>query len=311
MTNKREATLEPTNSRAESSSLTLRQPTFWAAKQVQIVYECGEYTCDGPRVPYSRLRRFSKRARRELKGATTWTVRCQHYKQDRMLNEIFEWFMTLPDHDPPGDFVDSGYHPELDPRNEWIPQLSWEDLLLLDHTLDYLHLREPLDNKKVRNIIWNSLTLGELETNPLSADDMHLAWHLLQFKAEWIREAAEFDPPVQTSLPEKRQQERGSTSSTAVEGVANSTVDQELVHLLGGWEARNSALMRNMIRKVVAYLEKRGGDEFDKFITDLRNLEGDHPGEHNSLLRQGMTTVYSTRNLRLGFESMEDSIQAK
>lgn len=84
-------------------------------KYVNISYSCGDYICDGQlRFPYSRLRRFSKRARRELRtagaacpvgGTIPWTVQCQHYEQDLLLDKIFAWFQKLPNAEPRSDFV--------------------------------------------------------------------------------------------------------------------------------------------------------------------------------------------------------------
>ncbi len=143
---------------------------------VNIIYSCGIYACKGQsRFSLSRLRRFSKRARRDLgptaSGDVDWIVQCQHYKQDLLLDRIFAWFPELLDREFRRDFVHRGYHSAIDRKDEWIPLLPWKHLLLLDHSLDYLHLREPLDNKTVRCLIWQ-LSLDKLKIRPLSADNV-------------------------------------------------------------------------------------------------------------------------------------------
>lgn len=84
-------------------------------KFVNIMYSCGDHECNGQiKFPYSRLRRFSKRARRELRsagaacqpgGTIRWEVKCQHWQQDMLFDRIFDWFRTLPNTEPSEDFV--------------------------------------------------------------------------------------------------------------------------------------------------------------------------------------------------------------
>jgi hypothetical protein len=139
-------------------------------KTVHVQYVCGDFLCDGPTITYSRLRRFSKRARRELQGGATWTIRCQHYSQVPLFDKILEWFRVLPDRDVRADFVDAKHHPAIDSEDRWLPQLSWKELLLLDHCIDYVHLREPLDTRKVRGLLWGRLE--KLHEEPLTAEDV-------------------------------------------------------------------------------------------------------------------------------------------
>lgn len=142
---------------------------------ILIKYDRGDWEQTGPTISRARLLRFSKRAARELRpDSTTWIVYCQHYLQPPFFDRIFAWLKQLPLRPAPRNFVENKVHPELDPDNEWMPQLVWLDLVLLNHCIDYVHLREPLDNKKARRQIWNKLDPDstELDKNTLYVEDV-------------------------------------------------------------------------------------------------------------------------------------------
>jgi hypothetical protein len=199
--------------------------------------------------------------------------------------------------------VHRGYHPAIDPQDEWLPSLNWKELLLLDHTLDYVHPREPLDNKKIRCLIWQLLTLDELEANPLTPGDVYLVWNLLQFKTGWVQEAAIHEDVAKPTVAASGQgQNRQVSSSSAMSGLSmSSTLEEEIVEAFNGWETKNSALMRNVIRKVAAYLEKQGNDAFERFINDLDGLIRRDASSGNSVQLGGLIRkVYEDRNSRPG-----------
>lgn len=200
--------------------------------------------------------------------------------------------------------MNRGDHPVIDPEDKWVSGLSWRDLLLLDHSFDHLHLREPLDNQKPRQAIWRKLALSELRVNPLTAEDVHLAWHLLQFLSRWNRESAGADDQASPAQTETRS--RGlscQASGTSVLNPSNisSTLDEEFAKVFEGWTNKNGALMRNMIRKGTAYLECMGIDAFDQFIAELEILG---KKEVNSDLVRLFKKVFDGRNIRPAMRSV-------
>jgi hypothetical protein len=70
--------------------------------------------------------------------------------------------------------------------------------------------------------------------------------------------------------------------------VASSSLNDELLECFIGWERLNSALIRNMVRKVAAWLEDIGGDEAYNVYADLLRMQAlastEHAAEPNDVL---------------------------
>lgn len=132
---------------------------------------------------------------------------------------------------------------------------------------------------------------------------MHLAFHLLQFKSKWVHEAT-VDSDVMISPRVAQQgQIRMASSSSLTSGIStSSSLNDELLDVFEGWETLNSALIRNMIRKVATWLENGGGDEpYEAYVQKLRDTAqaGDHHAEEdNTLLITALGIAYDDRKKR-------------
>jgi hypothetical protein len=266
---------------------------------VQIIYQTlsGD-EAEGPKISYARLRRFSKRARRELRGSKTWIVRCNHYQQQDFFNALFIWFNNLDD-DVRTAYQYTGMdsakkYPEIDKNNEWIVNLSWKGMLLLDHSADYLHLREPLDNRKTRTMLFEYLDPTAFAQVPLPAVDLHLAYFLLQFKSKWLQEAR-LDPDEMIKPKEHTNGESTTVTKKKSKSGTPSSLDNNFTTFFNGFEERNKSLIAAMVRRTAQWLLDDGDDALLAYVAQLEQEAkecDDHEEENNGPLIAALSAAY-------------------
>jgi hypothetical protein len=93
----------------------------------------------------------------------------------------------------------------------------------------------------------------------------------LQSKAQWVVQAAVSDDlitnPVATTHSSRHWQVYSASATSALS--MSSAPEEEIAKDVRGLDSKNSALMRNIIRKLVTYLERCGTIAYDAFMKQL------------------------------------------
>ena len=168
---------------------------------------------------------------------------------------------------------------------------------------------------------------------------MHVAFHLLQFKTKWLKESeseearnnkakrastspkqTKISSPIQfkTGSPEQKRAEpltqqpnsppQGHLRMSSLSSLlstspsTSSPLNEQLLPHFAHWDILNSALIRNMIRKVAAWLESDGsGANYDEYVGRLAACASpsceEHEGweEENGALIAALDIAYQAR----------------